>query len=77
MNTPPKVGENDVCDVIVDGKNLRLISECDKTGFTALVYDLDTKTDVIREMADSFEHGKKKCEECVKGLATAITAISA
>jgi hypothetical protein len=45
-----------------------LFSEFVITGPVALVWDIKEKRELFREMVNDLEHGKKKCEECVKGL---------
>jgi hypothetical protein len=59
-------GERDVAEVKAGGKDLRLFCEFTDVGFTATVYDVGLDQKVMDEIADSFEHGKQKCEDCVR-----------
>lgn len=60
------LGERDVAEVQAQGKHLRMFCELTDVGFTATVYDVELDQKVMDEIADSFEDGRQKCEECVR-----------
>jgi len=60
------LGERDVAEIKGKGKHLRMFCELTDTGFTATVYDVGLDQKVMDEIADSFEDGRQKCEECVR-----------
>jgi hypothetical protein len=61
------LGERDVAEVQAEGKHLRIFCEFTEAGFTATVYDVGLDQKIMDEVAYSFEDGKQKCEEAVRG----------
>ncbi len=66
------LGERDVAQVKIEGKYLRMFCELTEIGFTATVYDVGLDQKVMDEIADSFEDGRQKCEECLRSYLNGI-----
>jgi hypothetical protein len=54
-------------DVKAEGQHFRMFAGMQQGELIAHVYDFTAKQDALRELANSEEEAKKKCEECVKG----------
>jgi len=57
------LGERDVAEVRAEGKHFRIFCEFTDVGFAATVYDVGSDQTIMDEIANSFEDGRRMCEE--------------
>lgn len=64
----PSVGDGVWADIKPDGRNLRLLSRCEPTGWEAGVFDLDQTDWLVHEWADDEEDGMRRAEALARTM---------
>jgi len=71
------LGERDVAEVMAEGKHFRIFCEFTDVGFTATIYDVGSDQTIMDEIANSFEDGRRMCEEWLqRSLAGTVPKIT-